>query len=542
MPVWASVRLSVASETAIENRAMALKAADRSPDIVEDDPDPLIKVHVDFLDEEVHSSYRQKHVQKDGNPGDYYYSSGDPEWQSFKCYYRHRPEVCKCQRPLYHIGQDEAIFKQNALPAFRWSVNGRSALRPKSEGQGIMVSAMWCERRGFGFPITQQEMVKINRARVGTDLPQLERDQSPGLVFFQYGKCKEGYWDGLKFQQQCVQFINAVEVLYPTMQIVLEVDHSSGHLKEQSDGLMVNAMNIRWGGKASAKRDTVIEEGCLGADPPELNGRKLAIGSIQKMTFEEDSPPPFTDPNTPKFDREMTADEKIQVLEKARRSKAQKLKKARNAMTAEEIPDVQPSFVVQGYVGKNKGIFQILYERGLYKAKMKGRQTDTVKERFEMNGDSRLIVTPDLDAHAVLNNCTDFRFERTALQEVVESRGHILLPSVVCTPETAGGGIEYGWGKLKYEQRRENDLATRLEAGAKFVERVRKICRNVDILPISRVWRYQRRARDYIRLYMSEKLRTGVTAPSYTVIERMRKKQKTHRNIMEIDRDFVKDN
>ena len=45
------------------------------------------------------------------------------------------------------------------------------------------------------------------------------------------------------------------------MQILLEVDHSSGYLEEQSDGLMVNAMNIRWGGKGDAKRDTVIEEG-----------------------------------------------------------------------------------------------------------------------------------------------------------------------------------------------------------------------------------------------------------------------------------------
>ena len=173
---------------------------------------------------------------------------------------------------------------------------------------------------------------------------------------------------------------------------------------------------------------------------------------------------------------------------------------------------------------------------------MKGRQTDSVKERYEMNGDSRLIVTPDLDAHAVLNNCTDFKFERTALQDVVERRGHILLPSVVCTPETAGGGIEYGWGKLKYEQRRENDCATRLEAGVKYVERVKKMCKNTTVLPLSRVFKYQRRARDYIRLYMSETMRSVKSAPSYTAIERMRKKQKTHRNIMEIDRSFVKDN
>ena len=119
---------------------------------------------------------------------------------------------------------------------------------------------------------------------------------------------------------------------------------------------------------------------------------------------------------------------------------------------------------------------------------------------------------------------------------------HILLPSVVCTPETAGGGIEYGWGKFKYEQRRENDCATRLEAGVKFVERVKKLCKYTAVLPLSRVFKYQRRARDYKRLYTSETVRSGKSAPSYTAIERMRKKHKTHRNIMEIDRSFVKDN
>ena len=325
------------------------------------------------------------------------------------------------------------------------------------------------------------------------------------------------------------------------MQLLLEVDHSSGHLKEQSDGLMVNAMNVKWGGKGGPKRDTVIEEGCLGDDPPVLNGRRLAIGSIQRMVFEDGSPPPFQDQTVPPYDREMTAEEKIEALEKMRKSRLQKQKRS-GQIVGDDIVDVQPSFIVTGYVGKNKGIFQILYERGLYKEKMKGRQTDAVKERYEMNGESRYIVTPDLDAHAVLNSCTDFKFERTALQEVVESRGHILLPSVVCTPETAGGGIEYGWGKLKYEQRKDNDYAAKLEAGAKFTERVKKLCKNKVILPIVRVFKYQRRARDYIRLYMSEKMRDGKSAPSFTAIERMRKKQKTHRNIMEIDRSFVLEN
>ena len=520
---------------------MALKSDGRSAEILNDLFDPVIKIHVDFLEEEYHSKYREKHMIKDGNPGEYFFPLGDAEWQNFKCNHRHTVETCRCKCPLYHVGQDEAVFKQNALPAFRWSVNGRTALRPKSEGQGIMVSAMWCERRGFGFPLTSEEEVKINTARRNTELPALVPGDSPGLVFFQYGKNKEGYWDGLKFQQQCSQFINVVEVLYPTMQLLLEVDHSSGHLKEQSDGLMVNAMNVKWGGKGGPKRDTVIEEGCLGDDPPVLNGRRLAIGSIQRMVFEDGSPPPFQDQTVPPYDREMTAEEKIEALEKMRKSRLQKQKRS-GQIVGDDIVDVQPSFIVTGYVGKNKGIFQILYERGLYKEKMKGRQTDAVKERYEMNGESRYIVTPDLDAHAVLNSCTDFKFERTALQEVVESRGHILLPSVVCTPETAGGGIEYGWGKLKYEQRKDNDYAAKLEAGAKFTERVKKLCKNKVILPIVRVFKYQRRARDYIRLYMSEKMRDGKSAPSFTAIERMRKKQKTHRNIMEIDRSFVLEN
>jgi hypothetical protein len=49
-------------------------------------------------------------------------------------------------------------------------------------------------------------------------------------------KGKQGYWDGVKFQEQCTDFMDVLEILYPDMQILLEVDHSSGHLKEQPDG------------------------------------------------------------------------------------------------------------------------------------------------------------------------------------------------------------------------------------------------------------------------------------------------------------------
>ena len=141
---------------------------------------------------------------------------------------------------------------------------------------------------------------------------------------------------------------------------------------------------------------------------------------------------------------------------------------------------------------------QILYERGKFVPGMQGRQDEKTKEKLIMNGMSHKIRPDNLNAHAVLGACPDFHFERTALQNVVEKRGHILLPSVVCTPETAGGGIEYAWGKLKYEQRQQNDSAVKLEAGAKFIARVRSLCQDKSILPLSRVWKYERRARDYI--------------------------------------------
>jgi hypothetical protein len=170
---------------------------------------------------------------------------------------------------------------------------------------------------------------------------------------------------------------------------------------------------------------------------------------------------------------------------------------------------------------------------------MQGRQAATLKEKYVIAGTANKILPDHLDAHAVLSACPDFQYERTALQNVIESRGHILLPSVVCTPETAGGGIEYAWGKLKFEQRRQNESAVRLEAGVKFIERVKILCTDKSILPLDRVWKFERRARDYIRLYLEFGERQGKTALTYKEIETMRTIQKTHRNIMEVDRKFV---
>ena len=248
------------------------------------------------------------------------------------------------------------------MPSSCWNVKGMIKLRQKSEGMGIMVSGFFDEWRGFGLHLTNEEVVLINKIRKENYIQSgtaprkdLELGSSPGLIYFEYGngKGKQGYWDGVKFQEQCIDFMDAIEILYLGMQILLDVDHSSGHLKEQSDGLMVNAMGCNWGGKTIPKRNSVMEEGCLGSDPPSINGVALTIGMTQRMVFGPDDPPPFNDMKALPFDRPMTEAEVV----KEQRKRSNKSRINNDEETKDESADAP--FVVPGYVGKNKGIFQV---------------------------------------------------------------------------------------------------------------------------------------------------------------------------------------
>ena len=149
-------------------------------------------------------------------------------------------------------------------------------------------------------------------------------------------------------------------------------------------------------------------------------------------------------------------------------------------------------------------------------------------------------MPPHLDAHAVLEKCPDFQNEVTVLEKIIQCRGHILLLSPKCTPEVAGGGLEYAWGKLKYEQRQRNQTHDKLAGGEEFRMKVESLLSDESILPIERVLRYQRRARDYIRLYDDSIARDGTTALTYNEIEFQRKKAKTHRCVGEgLERAFI---
>ena len=158
---------------------------------------------------------------------------------------------------------------------------------------------------------------------------------------------------------------------------------------------------------------------------------------------------------------------------------------------------------------KAKGLRQILVERGLY-----------------VDGMTQVNVDPCLSMDDVLGGCPDFASETTAMQDLLEKRGHILVMSPKYHPEVAGEGVECNLGYMKIGYRRKfNDLKPKhLQAN---VERA------VASVTLDLVRKFARRARDYMRAY-----RDPSNPMLHQDIEDMLKEVKTHRNIAELDGAF----
>ena len=125
--------------------------------------------------------------------------------------------------------------------------------------------------------------------------------------------------------------------------------------------------------------------------------------------------------------------------------------------------------------------------------------------------------------------------QKSAMQKLFERRGHILTPSVKCHPETAGKGIEYVWGLAERHFRKNNDRK------AKHLEENVIKSLSPDSIPQSTIFNFERKTRDYMRLYLE--LGINQYGPlSFTDLENRRrhiKNFRSHRKVAEIDRDFI---
>ena len=69
-------------------------------------------------------------------------------------------------RPIIMIGQDECIFKQFLIVGKQWCLpDGSTAVNPKEEGMGIMLSAFVSRDFGYGFDFDPAQLAVINEYR-----------------------------------------------------------------------------------------------------------------------------------------------------------------------------------------------------------------------------------------------------------------------------------------------------------------------------------------------------------------------------------------
>ena len=235
----------------------------------------------------------------------------------------------------------------------------------------------------------------------------------------------------------------------------------------------------------------------------EVHNCKLQLGGQQSFVFAEGDPPPFYKLDAPKLDR---------VVKKNRKRKK-----------ATVLVDV----VEEGYVGKAKGMQQVLWERGLWVRGM--------VQRINVDKDKKCRGL-DMSMSHVLSMCTDFVEEWSAFKKLVHDRGHVLLTSPKGHPELAGVGIEYGWGGSKLVFRRTNDcVAKNLHSN---------IVRSFGVLTKARTRKYARRARAYRTAYKSIAstcTSTEARVGSFELVEKMVQVCKIHRCILNQETKYLKD-
>jgi hypothetical protein len=200
--------------------------------------------------------------------------------------------------------------------------------------------------------------------------------------------------------------------------------------------------------------------------------------------------------------------------------------------------------ILEGWIGKPKGSFQILYERGWIDAGNIRQYTE--KGRVNDMG----VLINETSINYLMQKQTDFVHELTLLQYYAEKLGCTLDRSPKCHPELAGDGIEYIWAMAKIYYRNQPLKRKRTKHG--FRALVDDCLSTTHNLTIDRVRKCSRRAREYMLAYKAfEELQTESSGDggddsailsflNFELVEKSIKSYKTHRNAKDFDSAFVK--
>jgi len=161
------------------------------------------------------------------------------------------------------------------------------------------------------------------------------------------------------------------------------------------------------------------------------------------------------------------------------------------------IKDGQPEIVVRGFVGADKGMKQILFERGF----------GTVYANKQATED-------------ILKESSDFTGELNAFEQLVADSGNLVERSPKFHAEIAGNGVEYSFGQCKKTYRAENDCNPRT-----LHERVKRSVLSVSLRTSQRCAARTRR------------IRAGYLGTEGAVakedIDRFARRSRTHRSMLD---------
>ena len=194
----------------------------------------------------------------------------------------------------------------------------------------------------------------------------------------------------------------------------------------------------------------------------------------------------------------------------------------------------------EGWCGKAKGMFQILWERGLINEAEKNKYTvDAKKDAFGVKQNSQSLKY-------LLENCVDFAEEESLLQTNARKMGVLVDRTPKCHAEIAGEGIEYTWGYGKNHYRRQ-PLSLKGKKDT-FLLLVRQ-CLSREKCTTNIIRSFSKRARDYMASYYlltqkKDEVKSivkdgGNDEPVVVKVEKMKRKFKTHRCAMDFDSKFI---
>lgn len=140
---------------------------------------------------------------------------------------------------LVLVVHDECTFAAHDGNTFMWIEDGKPPLRPKGDGNSIMISQFLCPCHG-----------------VMTVTPEQARENgwdftSTGAMIY-IGKNRDGYWDHSllidQFQNRVIPLFN---FLHPNKTAIFAFDNSQCHHKMAYDALKVNTLKLSDGSKAN---------------------------------------------------------------------------------------------------------------------------------------------------------------------------------------------------------------------------------------------------------------------------------------------------